>query len=386
MKENLSAKLISFRRQIHSNPELGGREFATTALIKKTLERSGIKTRRLTPTGITGMIRGAGKTSSAGTKTIALRADIDALPICENTGKSYASKRNGVMHACGHDANTAIVLGAAMELAERKDEFSGRVKLIFQPKEETADGAVSMIKAGVLKNPDVDAIVGIHVNPWLKPGTIGLKEGPMMAAVDRFEIEVIGVGGHGAYPHLGKDAIVISAYIITALQSIVSREIDPVKPAVLTIGTIEGGERFNIVCGSVKMVGTVRTLEQGLRNKIKKTMENRIRHIARSFGASYKLKYESLDGPLVNSGRVLRTLKKTASGLFGRRKVKMLSEPSMGGEDFSEYLKHVPGCFVYLGTGLKKPYPWHHEKFDVDEKALSVGARFLSQAAIDYLK
>jgi len=384
MKEDIAAKLVSIRRHIHSHPELGGAEFATTAFIGKLLEKAGIRTRKLTKTGVVGELRGE-KNISKKTKTIALRADIDALPVIEKTGKSYASRNPGVMHACGHDANATIVLGAALTLAEKKNEFGGTVKFIFQPSEETSDGAISLIDAGVLRNPYVDAIVGVHVNPWLKPGVLGFKKGPMMAAVDRFEIEVIGDGGHGAYPHLGKDAVVIAAYLVTALQSIISREINPVKPAVLTIGTIEGGERFNIMSGRVKMVGTVRTLEQKLRRDIKSSMEKKIRAITGAFGATYSFKYESLGNPLVNSAGLLELLKGTAVGLFGPSKVKMLAEPSMGGEDFSEYLKLVRGCFVYIGTGLKTPYPWHHEKFDVDERALCSGARFLCEAAIRYL-
>jgi len=211
MKKEMSEKLISIRRHIHSNPELGGEEFATTAFVEKILKSAGFATKRITKTGVVGLIYGTKKGSSAKTRTIMLRADIDALPITEKTGKCYASKKSGVMHACGHDGNTAIVLGAAMELANRRDEFHGCVKLIFQPKEETGDGALSLIRAGVLNNPGVNAVIGVHVSPWLKPGLIGLKEGHMMAAVDKFEIEVIGDGGHGAYPHKTKDPIVLSA-------------------------------------------------------------------------------------------------------------------------------------------------------------------------------
>ncbi len=207
----MSDKLISIRRRIHSNPELGGKEFATTAFIKEVLEEAGIKTKRPAQTGVIGTIYGTKNDGHKILKTIALRADIDALPIVEKTGKPYASKNAGIMHACGHDANTTMVLGAALSLAQRRDEFSGCVKFILQPKEETSEGAAGMIKAGVLKNPTVDAIVGVHVNPWLRSGAIGLKNGPMMAAVDRFEIEILGEGGHGAYPHLGKDSIVIAA-------------------------------------------------------------------------------------------------------------------------------------------------------------------------------
>ena len=382
---DISEKIIEIRRHIHSNPELGGKEFATTAYIMQILEDAGIKTKKITKTGIVGEVYGAAR-SSGKVKTIAVRADIDALPILEKTGKPYSSKNKGVMHACGHDGNASMAVGAALLLAGRRAKFSGCVKFIFQPEEETSDGAKSMIRAGALKTPVVDAIVGVHVNPWLASGVIGLKSGAMMAAVDKFEIEVLGDGGHGAYPHLGKDAVVIAGQLVTALQTIISRETDPVEPAVLTIGTINGGERFNIICDRVKLVGTVRTLNDKTRNKIKKLMTERIRFITKSFGAAYSFKYESLGNALVNSPKTLELCRKTAAGLFGSSKLKMLDKPSMGGEDFSEYLKFVPGCFVYVGTGIKNAFPWHHEKFDLDEKALIKGSMFLSETAINYLK
>jgi amidohydrolase len=383
--ENLSLlkKLVSIRRKIHQYPELGNREFKTTAFIKQLLEENSIPTRRLTETGVIGLLKGEKPGKG---RCLAFRSDIDALPIQEQTFKPYASRVKNVMHACGHDANLSIMLGAAMILSRRRKEFGGTLKFIFQPNEETSGGAASLIKHGVLRNPSVDAIFGVHVNPWLKPGTVGIKYGEMMAAVDRFTIEIIGCGGHGAYPQLGKDAVVASSQLVLALQSIVSREIDPTEPAVLTIGRIEGGESFNILCQSVKMIGTVRTLNRATRASIEKKIREKVSGICRAFGAQYKIKYENLGLPLRNTRRLAEFAGRSAEKVLGRRSVIILDRPSMGGEDFAEYLEFVPGCFVYIGAGPKKVYSWHHEKFDIDESCMLGGAEVFAEIALDYLR
>lgn len=377
-------QLISIRRKIHKYPELGNHEFRTTALIEKVLKNAGIKTHRITKTGVIGIISGEKKTN-AKKKTFAIRADIDALPIKEKTDKTYASARNGIMHACGHDANSTMVLGGALMLSRQRRDFSGTVKAIFQPNEESSGGADAMIKAGALKNPRVDAIVGIHVNPWLPAGVLGVKPDQMMAAVDRFSIEIVGEGGHGAYPHLGKDAIVAASSVVIALQTVVSREIDPVNPCVITIGTIHGGERFNILCGSVKLVGTVRTLDEKLHKSMRKLIEQKVRNITKAFGTSYKLDYEELGSPLRNSNKILEICRLAGELYLGKNSVRMLEKPSMGGEDFAEYLRHVPGCFIYLGARKGKAYPWHHEKFNVNEDILPIGAELIANIAKRYL-
>lgn len=378
-------KLVKIRRTIHRHPELGTEEYRTAAFIERTLAGAGIKTKRMAGTGVIGLLEGKRPSGKEPLKTFALRADMDALPVQEMTGKPYASARPGVMHACGHDANTTIVLGAAILLASRREEFSGNVKFIFQPNEESSGGAISLLEAGVLKKPDVDAIVGIHVSPWLAPGTLGLKSGEMMAAVDRFTIEIQGAGGHGAYPHLAKDAIVAAAQVVTAFQTIVSRDVDPVDPAVVTIGAIHGGERYNIICDKVTMVGTVRTLNGGARKKIRATMEHKLRNVAEAFAARYSLTYEELGSPLVNSPEILELCREAGTALLGQGKVRVLAKPSMGGEDFAEYLQYVPGCFLYFGTAVEKSYPWHHEKFDVNEEALPRGAELLAAIAKRFL-
>ena len=375
-------QLVNIRRAIHRYPELGDQEFKTTAFVEKELKKLKIETHRITPTGIVGILKGGVK----GKKTIALRADIDALPIQEQTNVDYASMRPGIMHACGHDANTTMALGAAMLLAERRTEIQGTIKFIFQPNEESSGGAKSMLDAGVLSSPTVDAIVGMHISPWLPCGVLGLKPREMMAAVDRFTIEIIGEGGHGAYPHLSTDAIVVAAQVVNALQAIVSREIDPAEPVVVTIGAIHGGERYNIICDKVIMVGTVRTITRATHTRIKRLIENKVRHITASCGARYTFAFEELGNVLINNDRILDTCKSSGEKVLGTKHVAFLRNPSMGGEDFAEYLQKIPGCFVYMGAASgKKVYPWHHEKFNIDERALPLGAHFLADVAQRYL-
>ncbi len=247
---NMFERLKNIRRAIHQNPELGNEEFKTAALVEKILKENKIKTYRLCKTGVVGILEGSAKTG-AKQKTIALRADLDALPISEKNKVLYKSKNKCVMHACGHDGNTTIMLGAAMLLAERKSSFSGRVQFIFQPNEEASGGACRMIEQGVFSKNKVDAILGVHVSPWIKTGKIGLKYGAMMAGVDKFTVEIDGLTGHGAYPHLSKDAILAASEFIISLQSIVSRVINPLEPAVVSVGEISGGERYNIICGKI---------------------------------------------------------------------------------------------------------------------------------------
>jgi len=377
---NLSEKLKNIRRTIHANPELGNEEFKTAALVEKTLKEHKIKTYRLCKTGVVGILEGKKKGAQ---KTVALRADLDALPISEKNKVSYKSKNKCVMHACGHDGNTAIMLGAAMVLSSQTGEFSGRVQFIFQPNEESSGGAKRMMEEGVLSKNKVDTILGVHVSPWLKTGQVGLKYGAMMAGVDRFIIEINGETGHGAYPHLAKDALVCACEFVMSLQTIVSRIISPLDPAVVTVGEISGGEKYNIICGKAKLVGTVRTLNNDTRNKIKSEIINRLEGMSKIYGISYTVDYKALGNPLINDNDIVDICKEAGEEYYGKNNVCLLSEPSMGGEDFAEYLQKVKGCFVYAGTscGKKTSYPWHHENFDIDEKALPKAASFIAHAA-----
>lgn len=379
---NLLEELKNIRRTIHQNPELGNEEVKTSALVEKILKEYKIKTYRLCKTGVVGVLEGT-KKSKTQRKTLALRADLDALPICEKNKVSYKSKNNGIMHACGHDANTTIILGTAMLLAEQKNEFSGRVQFIFQPNEEASGGARRMIEEGVLSKNRVETILGVHVSPWIKTGKVGLKYGAMMAGVDKFVVEIEGLTGHGAYPHLSKDAIVCASEFVMSLQSIVSRIMSPLEPAVVSVGEISGGERFNIICGKVKLVGTVRTLNNKIRDRIKKEIINRLDGVSKIYGTKYTIDYRELGSPLVNDDSVVKICEKSAIEYFGGNNICLLSEPSMGGEDFAEYLQKVKGCFIYIGTSSNKKtsYPWHHECFDIDEKALLTGAGYITHTA-----
>lgn len=379
---NLFETLKNIRRTIHRNPELSNKEFKTADLVEKILKEQDIKTYRLCKTGVIGILEGT-KNISGKKKTIALRADLDALPIREKNNHSYKSQNDGIMHACGHDGNTTMLLGAAMILAKQQKEFSGKVQFTFQLDEETAGGSKLMIKEGVLSKNKVDCIIGTHVSPWLKTGKIALKYGAMMAGVDKFVIEIKGLLGHGAYPHLSKDPIVASSEFIMSLQTIVSRIINPVEPVVVTVGKIEGGQQYNIIADKVTITGTVRTFNIKTRELIKKEMIKRLQGICKNYSMTYTFDYQILNVPLINTDSVVDLCFESAKQCYGNKNIELLKNPSMGGEDFAEYLKEVKGAFVYVGTSSNKAtsYPWHHEKFDLDEKGLVGGAEFLANTA-----
>lgn len=381
--EGIKTELIKIRRHLHMYPELSGKEYKTAQFIATHLKKWGLQIKTgVAGAGVIGLLEPGATTHEQPTGCIALRADMDALPIQEETGKSYASKNPGVMHACGHDGNMTCVLGAARLLAQRKKSLSRPVKFIFQPAEEISNGAQAMIHAGCLKNPDVEAIIGIHMYMPLPTGTVGLKHGQMMAAVDEFTLSILGEGGHGAAPHKGVDAIAISAEVVTALQQIVSRRVDPVDSVVVTIGTIQGGSRYNIIADKVVMTGTVRTLNEKTHRQIPRLMEKIVRGVTLGFGARYELVYKRIGVPLVNDDRALSKIEDAAKNVLGTQGVTLLTRTSMGGEDFALYLRQVPGAFLYLGVGNKEKgirFPWHHAKFDIDEDGLPVGAAVLAQ-------
>ena len=384
---NLLPILRNIRRTIHKNPELSNKEFKTADFVEKILKENNIKTYRLCKTGVIGILEGK-KKSSKKVKTVALRADLDALPIQEKNNHSYKSQNSGVMHACGHDGNTTILLGAAMILAKQTEEFAGKVQFIFQPDEETAGGSEKLIKNGVLSKDKVDCIVGVHVSPWIDTGKVALKYGAMMAGVDKFVIEIKGLLGHGAYPHLSKDPIVAASEFVMSLQTIVSRIINPIEPAVVTVGKIEGGTQYNIIADKVTVVGTVRTFSLKTRDLIKKEMIKRLEGICKTYSMEYTLDYQLLNSPLINTSSVVDICRETANKCYGKKNVVLLEHPSMGGEDFAEYLKVVKGAFFYVGTSSneKTSYPWHHEKFDMDETALPKGAELISKIALAILE
>ncbi|MBP9127455.1 MAG: amidohydrolase [Elusimicrobia bacterium] len=366
------AAAVALRRAIHQHPELGHLEFETTVRVARALKQGGVPFRRHKPTGLVARLnRGRGP-------CVALRADMDALPLQETSALPYASLRPGVMHACGHDAHTAMLAVAAIQLKERGLNHPGTVKFLFQPNEEGSGGARQLLAQGAFQSPTVDAVFGLHVNPRLPAGTLGIKTGPLMAAVDRFTLTVRGEGGHGAYPHEGRDAVVMAAQIVSSLQSIVSRRVDPVEPAVLTVGTIQGGERFNILASSVTLTGTVRTLSEKWHRRMPQLIAEVANGVARAHGGRVELRYEALNNPVVNEPAMTALARSVAVDVVGARRVLDLDRPSMGGEDFSEYLSRAPGCFVYLGTGAgpRTRRPWHHASFVLHEPSMGVGIRF----------
>jgi amidohydrolase len=368
-------KIIENRRHIHKNPELGGKEFKTAKFIETKLKELKIPYKRLSGTGVLGVIKG--KLSG---KTIALRADIDALSICERNDVEYKSQNVGIMHACGHDAHIALMLGAAELLNMKKSKLKGNIKFIFQPDEENSSGAKAMIKAGALKNPQVDFILGMHVNPWLKSGKVGFKYGAMMSAVDKIKIEIIGIIAHGAYPHNGKDALVAASVFVNIVQSIISREVDPTENAVITFGKIEGGDAYNVICKNVTLVGTVRSFSKEVRRLIKTSIIKKIKALEVAYDVKCKIDYISIGNALINTPEITEACVKIAKKFCGEKNVEILQKPSMGGEDFAEYLNYVPGNFIYIGTSKDKytSYPWHHSNFNINEAALPKASKYIA--------
>jgi len=314
---------------------------------------------------------------------------MDALPVEEQTGYSFASKNPGKMHACGHDVHMSTVWGAARILSELKDRLDGTVKFIYQPSEEVhPGGAKSLIDAGVLKKPDVSLMLGLHVDSTVPCGKIGVKDGPMMAQADDFSLEVLGRSGHGARPHETIDAVVVAANIVTALQNIASRQVSPLVPVVVSIGAINGGSATNIIADKVTLKGTARSLTPELTKVLPDKIEKIIAGICQTYGAAYNLRYNRGYPVLFNNKNVNDLFRRSAIALFGKSSIGELSEPSMGGEDFAYFARAVPGAMIRLGVGNKKikaDKPWHHPAFRVDEAAIPFGAALLAAAAFDAL-
>lgn len=384
LSEDFYGEMVSLRHQIHENPEIGFEEFQTARLIMDTLERYGIEYQSgIAKTGILGTIKG----KNPG-KTILLRADMDALVLQEETNLLYASKVPNKMHACGHDGHTAGLLGVAMILNSLKDFFEGTVKLMFQPAEETEGGALPMIEEGILENPKVDAAFGCHLWGNTPEGKVEICHGSMMAACDHFELEIKGVGGHGAMPHLTIDPITIASYTITMLQSVVSRRIDPLESAVLTIGSIKGGEVNNVIPDSVKVTGTVRTLNEAIHEQIPREIENVIKGICSTYGATYDFYYKREFPVLINDSSMTNLAGQAFSKIVGEENVRELEKPYMGGEDFAYLAQRVPSSFIYIGISKDMDHPilQHSSKFQFDDKNLKTLSQGLAQVAIDFLE
>ena len=377
----LRERLVEIRRAIHRQPELGFQEFKTAQLVADTLTGLGVRVE--TGVGLTGVVGYLGE----GGPTIALRADMDALPIQELNDVPYASQVPGVMHACGHDAHVACLLGAAMLLAEM--ELKGRVRFFFQPSEEGQDeegksGATRMVEAGVMDG--VDAVVSLHTHVDTLAGTIGLLPGPMMAAADTFRAAILGQACHGAYPHKGTDAIVLAAQVIMAVQTIVSRRIRPLDSGVITVGTIQGGTKTNIVADRVELAGTIRSFEAEIRQQLFDELE-RACGLARALGGDYELEIFPGYPATVNDAALTKFVRQVGIDLLGPDKVGE-ADAEMGAEDFSFLAAHAPGCYFRLGVGFpdQEPRRGHNPYFDVNEDALPVGAAVLAEVACRYLE
>ncbi|WP_409298517.1 M20 family metallopeptidase [Peribacillus sp. SCS-26] len=375
-------QVIEWRRFLHQNPELSFHEKNTADFIYETLEAMGsFSLSRPTENSVTARLSG-----KSGGKVLAIRADIDALPIQEETGLEFSSRSNGVMHACGHDGHTAMLLGAAKVLSSLKDYLCGEILFIFQHAEELfPGGAEELVEAGVMDG--VDAVIGTHLWSPLETGKAGIIYGPMLASPDTFYLTITGKGGHGGLPHETVDSIAIGSQVVTNLQHIVSRNIDPLEQLVISVTKFTGGTTHNVIPGSVEMMGTVRTFNPELRKKVPHLMERVIKGITEAHGGSYEFSYEYGYRPVINHDRVTRIIHDTAIKLYGESGVELM-RPNMVGEDFSAYLQKAEGCFFFTGAGNKEKgiiYPHHHAKFTIDEESLGMGVEMFVGTALQFL-
>lgn len=380
----LTEEMIALRRDFHKHPELGFCEKRTAGIIARYLENLGLEVHEgIGTTGVVGLLTG----STPG-KTLMLRSDMDALPIQEKNEVDYKSVNDGVMHACGHDGHMAILLGTAKVLSRMRESLRGRIKFVFQPAEESLGGARAMIADGVLDNPRVDAAFGLHLISMLPLGFIGWKYGPIMASMDSFTITIKGVGGHSAMPEGGVDAILISSHVITMLQSLITKDISPLSPVVIHVGTIKGGDAPNVIADKVVLEGTVRTLDMNVQKLVPERMERIIAGIAQSMGGLYELDYESGYPTTVNNPE-MTDLVRNAAGLVVKEDNVIEMPPTMASEDMSFYLQKVPGSYFYVGAGNSEKgldHPHHNSLFDFDEQALEIGAKTMAHLAVSYLE
>lgn len=374
----LVAWLTGIRRHLHHHPELAYQEKHSAAFIVEKLNELGVACRTgVAGTGVVATLANSGRAAPC----VALRADMDALPVQEDTGLPFASAVPGVMHACGHDGHVAMLLGAAALLKSKETELPGRVVLLFQPAEEAGGGAKTMIAEGALTG--VRMIFGGHIEPYLAVGEIGVQSGPICAFTDGFSIEVEGSGGHGAKPHQTVDAIVAASHLVVAVQTLVSREVDPVRPAVLTIGKFQGGTAGNVIAERVSLAGTIRSIEPEIRKRLMDGLARMCRQVGELFRARIDLTFRPGYIPIINEPAATELARRAALATVGASGVISLPYPSMGGEDFSFYQELVPGCFVRFGARNKEgtETPLHSPRFDFAEEVLPLGAEFLARAA-----
>lgn len=382
--DDLEGTFISMRRAFHRMPEPSFAEHKTQAKICSYLKGAGIGFRReVGATGVLGLIRG-----SRG-KTVALRSDMDALNITERTGLRFTSHNKGFMHACGHDAHMAMVLGAGLVLKRLGKDLPGQVRLIFQPGEETPPGgAASMIRHGALRSPRVSAIIGVHVVASVPSNKVAFNEGVISAAADDFRITIVGKGGHGSSPHECVDAIVVAAQFVTALQAIVSRRVSGMDSVVISIGRMTGGERDNVIAETVEMEGTIRTKTAALRRRVPAMIRRMLHSTCSALGAKGRFEYIQGYPAIVTDRKFSDLVRNACVDILGRSRVTKTEELKMGGEDFAYYAQQVPAAFVFVGVGNKekgKVYHLHQSRFDIDEDALKVGVAALAYAAYRFL-
>lgn len=381
LAEKLSPRLLEIRRHLHAHPELSGQEYQTAAYIAGVLSSCGLHVQEAVgKVGVVGDLTGNGSDS----RLLAIRTDMDALPIHERTSLEFASRRPGIMHACGHDLHATVGLGVAMLLSHLSGHLPGNVRFLCQPAEEIAQGASWMVQDGAMR--DVSAIFGLHVFPSLPAGSVGIRYGVLTAAADELEIFIQGESGHGARPHEAVDAIWIAAQVMTTLQQAISRTQNPLRPLVLTVGQISGGRAPNVIADRVRMAGTVRSLHPETHANLPQWIEGIIANVCNAYGASYEMNYRR-GVPSVQNDFALTQLLETASQeAWGSERVEIIQEPSLGAEDFALYLEQAPGSMFRLGVGFanRPNYPLHHPQFEVDESAIVTGVVTLAYAACLY--
>ena len=372
--------IVKTRRDLHLIPEPAYTEKKTSTYVAEYLKKEGLDLRTgIAKYGVVGMM----DTGRPG-PTLMIRSDMDALPITEETGLEFASTHDGAMHACGHDGHMAMLLGAVTALNDIRDNLNGVIKFLFQPAEEGPGGAKPMIEEGVMENPTVDYSTGCHLWPAITEGTIGVKTGPLMAAMDRFDIKIIGRGGHGAMPHLCLDALEVGTQVINSLQRIVSRQMDPLQPSVVTVGSFHAGSTFNVIPGEAEMCGTTRTFDHDIWNSWQERIDKIVRGVCESMGATYELKYTQGYPPLLNEESMTQVVQRCAETVVGKENV-FEPEQTMGGEDMAFYLEKSNGCFFFIGVGREGSAPLHNSKFGFNEDVLLLGAETYCRVALDLL-
>lgn len=383
--DELEQELIHIRRYLHQYPELSGEEYETASFLMSKFEEMGVDAKIIDTDvgpGVLAQLNGKSKTP-----LIAFRADMDALPLVDKKLCPYSSKREGVVHACGHDFNTTVILGLVKVLVKFQNQMEGSVKFIFQPSEESAEGGAShILKAGVMEN--VDAIWAVHAFPDLPAGKIGVRYGAITSATDGFKITVKGKSGHSARPQLSVDAIHVATQIINGLYTIVYRRFDPRQPIVISVGVIHGGTAPNIVANKVEFEGTIRMFDQDIRSKIPEVVSAFSRDIARSHNADCDMDWHFGPPPVINNDVLAMLTERASKEVLGEDSVAIINRPSMGAEDFSRFLWHAPGMLIRVGTGGEEyaSYPLHNPMFDINEKAIGYSVKLLSRIALDYFE